>query len=491
LKFDKAGTCNFYGNQDTSITHMYSLTVTNGTTVESYCRNNDFHVNVSGTLVNSGTLNSNRNWSYKSQNMPIVGASSDLRLASHIFYYAGTGIVSGAATTYHTLRPAGAADVYMQGDFDATTIFPQDTSVLHFNGYKGIGREIVNYGGGDIVMEAGSALSFTATDGFETSHGSNVTPTFIASGEAAVQFFQDGGQNWIDIPNGDAIDFGDDAFTITYWTQWRSPYEVSVAEQYNVTNMNWPTDYGPGYRFGMKTDGGTNIDVNAQIWAAGFGTETRGNENLSAGTWHHVAIVCSGASNEDKTLYFYVNGSLTKTAAAACSGSMTNDKDMRIGGSYIGTSQNFIGSMADVRIYKSALSAANATTLSAINPTTDVSGNYADPDNDLTSTVWIKMGATASGTMDLTNYGTGGSAYNGTMQSNSSPTREAKSGFVTISGTAGFNSINRIYPAGVTLQNTYMSGSADIVVGQIYRQGTGLMAHAGQTFTTKGTVVLD
>jgi len=330
-------------------------------------------------------------------------------------------------------------------------------------------------------MTAGSDLTFTSARSWNYLWPDNYNNSFKldARGEAAVQFFQDGGQNWIDIPKGDAIDFGDDAFTITYWTQWRSPYEVSVYEQYNVTNMNWPTDYGPGYRFGIKTDASTNIDVNAQIWAAGFGTETRGNENLSAGTWYHVAIVCSGASNEDKTIYFYVNGSLTTTNVAACSGSVTNDKDMRIGGSYLGTSQNFIGSMADVRIYKSALSAANATTLSAINPATDVSGNYADPDNDLTSTVWIKMGATASGTMDLTNYGTGGSAYNGTMQS-TSPTREAKSGFVTFSGTVADWQLDVDgYGSLVDFTNTYVSGSTDILIP------------ADVTVKTKGTVVLD
>jgi hypothetical protein len=182
---------------------------------------------------------------------------------------------------------------------------------------------------------------------------------------------------------------------------------------------------------------------------------------------------------------------MTNSRSNLYSGSLTNDKTVKVGGSYTGSSQSLVGSIADIRFYKTALTSGNTVTLAAINPATEVSGTYADPDNDLAATVWLKLGATASGTLDLTSYGTSGTSYNATVGQAGTPAHVVKSGFVTVTGAAGFNSINRIYPAGVTLQNTYMSGSADIVVGQIYRQGTGLMAHAGQTFTTKGTVVLD
>jgi hypothetical protein len=488
LKFDKAGTCNLYAPQDSTNFLCSGLTVTNGTTLTIDTTND---MKCYGLLVNSGSVTTDNNVHYVNNAMPIVDASSDLTFGGKIFYYVGAGIVSGAATTYDTLRPAGTADVYMQGDFVATTIFPQDTSVLHFNGYKGIGREIQNYGGGDIVMEAGSALSFTATDGFETSHGSNVTPTFIASGEAAAKFYQDGGNNWLEIPKGGATDFGADSWSVAYWMKWDSTTvsDASIYEQYSVSNMDSPDSAWPGYRFGIKDDSTLNrIDINTQA-SADTGAEERGNQNLNHDQWYHVTVVCSGSGEMD--VYQYVDGVMTNSRSNLYSGSLTNDKTVKVGGSYTGSSQSLVGSIADIRFYKTALTSGNTVTLAAINPATEVSGTYADPDNDLAATVWLKLGATASGTLDLTSYGTSGTSYNATVGQAGTPAHVVKSGFVTVTGAAGFNSINRIYPAGVTLQNTYMSGSADIVVGQIYRQGTGLMAHAGQTFTTKGTVVLD
>ena len=94
-----------------------------------------FGINAGATLINSGTLNSNRNWAYKSANLlPILGAGSDLRVGNKIFYYAAGGICSGAATTYHTFRPTAGSIVWMQGDFTATTMLPQASSITHFNG---------------------------------------------------------------------------------------------------------------------------------------------------------------------------------------------------------------------------------------------------------------------------------------------------------------------------------------------------------------------
>ena len=43
----------------------------------------------------------------------------------------------------------------------------------------------------------------------------------------------------------------------------------------------------------------------------------------------------------------------------------------------------------------------------------------------------------------------------------------------------------------MTLTNTYMSGSQDIVVGQYSSDGTTLVANTAAKFITKGTVVLD
>jgi len=487
LKFDKAGTCYLSGSQDGNATNMYSVHITNGTTVEASCRQNDLIMNSGSLMTNSGTLNSNRNWQYKSRNMPIVGASSDLVVGNNIWYYMGDGSglpVSGAGTNYSQLRPA--TNVYMQGDFDCANDLLQSGGDLHLNGYKCTTTEIHNYGGGNIWAEPGSSIEFDTTGGFNKMYGASpTTMTFVASGEACVQFYgddNDGYGNYITLPKTTALDFGNSAFTMTYWAKIGD----NADEEYIISNMNSSDSAWPGYRFGLK-----HGDLNNQISDnSGGGGEKRFDTNISTGTWKHIAIVVSGTGGD---MVCYVDGSIPVAGQSLGTyASLNNDKTVKIGGAYAGDTQSFNGSLADIRFYKSALSAANITTLSSENSAISVSGAYADPDNALSATVWLKLGMTPSGTMDLKNYGTSGSANDGTWVTSGSPPRLGKSGIVTISSSATpYEPINRIYPAGVTLINTYMSGSKDIIVGQTYESTAGITAHTAQFVKTKGTVVLD
>ena len=118
-------------------------------------------------------------------------------------------------------------------------------------------------------------------------------------------------------------------------------------------------------------------------------------------------------------------------------------------------------------------------TLASVNPATSVNGGYADPDNALDASGWWKLGADAVGAADLTNYGTSGATWAGSTDG------AKKSGFVTVTGTAGYGAINNPFQD-MTLTNTYVSGMADIVVGET-TQG----ANTASTLITKGTVVLD
>ena len=73
-------------------------------------------------------------------------------------------------------------------------------------------------------------------------------------------------------------------------------------------------------------------------------------------------------------------------------------------------------SIADFRIYKDiTLTSGNTVTLASENPATSVSGAYADPTNTLGATLWWKLNATPSGTLDTTDSAgsNNGTAYGG------------------------------------------------------------------------------
>jgi hypothetical protein len=470
LKFDKAGTCNLQGKLDGNTTGMYSLHITNGTTVSANTYNNDFVMNSGSVMVNSGSLTSNRNWQYKSRNMPIIGASSDLKVGNNIWYYFsdGTGLpVSGASTDYYELRPG--TNVWMQGDFDCQNGLLQSGGDFHFNGYKGSTNAIYNYGGGNIWAEPGSSIEFDNVKGFEKMYGASpTTQTFIASGEACAIFPGDstgaGVVDEIDLPAGVLESLPQSTFSISMWVNVKDDDLGTYSGFFGGT---------PGKQFSIWRQQADRL-----MFAVGGASEQFSIfPTVTSGDWFHIGMTYDGS-----TVKGYYNG--TQTGSTSYAGAWTPSISV-IGNYAPGGSNTLDGKISDVRIFPTTLSDANFATLASENPATSVSGAYADPTNSLGAIAWYKLGATPSGTLDVSNFGTSGATFNGSIDGT------VKSGFVTISGTSTpYNPINNIYPAGVTLQNTYMSGSKDIVVGQTNESTAGLTAHPSQTLTTKGTVTI-
>ena len=461
LKFNKAGTCNLYGHQDGTSTNLYSLTVTNGTTLESFCESNDFIINSGATLVNSGTLNSNRNWQYKSPNMPIVGASSDLKVGNNIFYYFPPA-VSGAATEYRSLQPGNGVDLYMQGDFTAYSLYPYSDAIVHFNGHKGtVGYAgITSYASGNVVLEPGSSINFNdpSLRGFYQNAGGN-NSYIIASGEACAIFpgGTDGG-NEIDLPAGVLESLPQSSFSISMWVNVKDDDYASYTGFFGGT---------PGKQFSIWRQSNDRI-----MFAVG------GNANqfsifptVTSGDWFHIGMTYDGS-----TVKGYYNG--TQTGSTSYAGAWTTSVST-IGAYAPGGTATQDGKMADVRIFPTTLSDANFATLASENPATSVSGAYADPTNSLGAISWHKLGATPTGTLDASNFGTSGATFNGSIDGN------VTSGFVAVSGNAGFGAMNKPYEK-MTLTNMYISGMADVVVGQ-----TSQGANVNSTLITKGTVTLE
>lgn len=509
LKFDKAGTCYLIGHQDATATNMYSVHITSGTTVEANCRDNDLIMNSGSLMTNSGTLNSNRNWQYKSRNMPIVGANSDLTVGNTIWYYMGDGSglpVSGAGTNYSQLRPA--SNVYMQGDFDCANDLLQSGGDLHLNGYKCTTTEIHNYGGGNIWAEPGSSIEFDTTGGFNKMYGASpTTMTFVASGEAAYQATTDAaGTNTEGVyTNTEVVTSGTSQMSVSYWIQ--IPSDSNFWDT-SLLRCVWG--------FGGIFTGDPTVASHPGMWAHTIQSSyikndfysydnpadadddfNRIHENATrpinwTGTgpygWHHICTTVAAGTAAD-TLKTYVDGvevdSRQKPKEFLIVGNGT--PGLSVHGAHLNDNYSSYGtqmSIADFRIYKDiTLTSGNTVTLASENPATSVSGAYADPDNALGATLWWKLNATPSGTLDTTDSaGTNhGTAFGG-----------AKTGFVRITSTATpYEPINNIYPAGVTLQNVYMSGSKDIIVGQTNESSAGKTAHTAQFVKTRGTVVLE
>ena len=481
LKFDKAGTCNFTGHQDATATQLHSIHITSGTTVAANCRDNDLVMNSGSVMINSGTLTSNRNWQYKSRNMPIVGPNSDLKVSTNIWYYMsdGSGLpASGAGTDYYQLRPA--TNVYMQGNFDCQNGLLQSGGDLHLNGYACSTSKIWNYGGGNLHADPGSSIVFDNADGFNVSYGENPTTMFfVASGEACAMFNQfvdlNNSTNYNYIDTNAAIVPDDAAFTVSFW--YKSPTNIADYSDTLTTAIGFNGD----------SEGGISlINSNWLILCQGSVYRYFNSAPNADGLWHHMLAYVdpTNASN----IKMWIDGSEQTPNSTATGGTTSWGGDVHFGFANYGAMPV---SLSDIRFYNAANTpTGSVATLAAINPATNVSGAYADPSNALSAYGWFKLNGTDKGLVSIADtIGTYNSAAFATA---GSPANGVKSGFVTISSSATpYNPINNLFPAGVTLTNVYMSGSKDIVVGQRKENSAGFMPVASQLIKTQGTVVLE
>ena len=284
----------------------------------------------------------------------------------------------------------------------------------------------------------------------------------------------------ITAPSGNLFQLLDnDGFSFATWLYLRDD-----ADLYN-NNYIFSTLYNP---FNIEVKGiakyiqftWRDADGNTQS-----GVNSHSNVAITGGAWFHVGIA---VDDNAEWVKFYLNGSLLTSGNQGEKIDRDTSRyttDPRLGNYGVGAGNNGTrGSMADSRLYNTILTDANFATLADINPATNVSGSvYPDPDNDLGAFGWWKLGATATGSLDVSNYGTSGTGFDGTING------DVKSGFVTVTGSAGYGAINNNYEH-MTLTNTYVSGMADVVVGQ-YMDGTTPTANTSAKFTTKGTVVMD
>ena len=315
---------------------------------------------------------------------------------------------------------------------------------------------------GKFIMGAGTNINFQGATSWGTQF---INGTLIASGEAAGIF--DGTDDYIKGPN---ITWGDTA-SVAGWMRLSDPDQAGNPVPFSA-------DYGFGVqsyynnermRFSIRLDGESS---QVKDW-------THGWSDSVLTQWHHVGWTFDGA-----IWRCYVDGVQVTTDTTNMPGTLKEPgANVNIGVNGNGATSWFGGGLADYRLYPSTvLDADDMATLASENPATSVSGAYADPDNDLGAGLWYKLGATASGTLDLTDYAgsNNGTNYGGT-----------KSGFVKLGRYTG-NTSNYApiltgssgsgvdQTASTTFTNTYISGSEDALV----------VAGAGP-FTTKGTVVLD
>ena len=163
------------------------------------------------------------------------------------------------------------------------------------------------------------------------------------------------GDDYIKIPKPLTIS-NSSYFTIAMWVK---PESGCGSYSTILSNFNSP-------------DSGFWMAINTEDSGTWFynGTYAKGNSLLTVGQWSHIAMVFNAG-----TITWYTNGVATSTSNVSSRATAFTDY-IAIGNSYAGTTWNtdFVGSISDVRIYSSVLSAEDIKALYNIPASVDKNG---------------------------------------------------------------------------------------------------------------------
>ena len=505
-------TTNMYGNLNDRSVRLLSGSVFSG----SNLHNNQFYMR--RTAEASGTLYVEKDAKFKNGLILDGGTTMELPAAS------STTTSFDVDNKWLRIGDGTASKITFTKDFTSTSndgITTERNSILSINPGVTLDVKRVRAQGVDVApgqsnsnplsgsniifKEASKAIFRDSSGGFVDDDGSNRRLSFVASGEAAA--FYDGSDdvqstntNYFSLGgNGEGSNktiYGEgcDSGTFSWWTKFPSSSGVFDSSQLRAI-------WGLGVTFtGAPANGMPTITVQSRtlkfdIYTEdGSGNNHRGHsviKNLTTVTnpyeWHHWALVIEPGSGADK-IKCYLDGSeittiskeyeflnYASTRGLGFHGAPTNNTNCQYGPEM---------SIADWRWYSgSALTASNITTLASVNPA--LTANYADPTNTLGAKVWYKFDGqlSADGKSYVPASGNYGTAPLFTLR----PYGTNKSGYVNFLKTGsggGFKLLplqtkTSYAVSGInTLQNTFISGSEDLVL------------KTNTTVNTKGKVVI-
>ena len=226
--------------------------------------------------------------------------------------------------------------------------------------------EIAGNNGGPIAhwkLDDGTGL--TAIDS-EGGHDGTLTngPVWVV-GQLGDALRFDNSDDYVDLTSdaelGDVFDGGATVMAWIYPTGWGENGYGRILDKSSSASST-----GDGWAIRMNTDNSGVINF-GQGFASGRGWWKVQNGSVTLNTWQHVAIVYD-ASNTANDPAIYLNGSSTPVIRVdAPSGDIRSDAaiNLRLGNFAGGTSHTFDGTIDDVRIYDSMLSATEIADLAA------------------------------------------------------------------------------------------------------------------------------
>jgi len=184
-----------------------------------------------------------------------------------------------------------------------------------------------------------------------TNMSQSTSPTI---GKVGQGMYFDGSDDRIIVtdPVDDSLDFGTGDFSISAWIKTTAVSRGIIGKL--------PDNNGNNF---IVLVGATSKIV-FMIYDAGSDYWLTSNTVVNDGVWHHIGVVVDWSTFPSGTTYEYIDGSLDNSGSIFNVGtSLSNSADLTIGDAPFLASQEFLGSIDEVRLYNRALSASEITEL--------------------------------------------------------------------------------------------------------------------------------
>ncbi len=157
------------------------------------------------------------------------------------------------------------------------------------------------------------------------------------------------GDDWVDIGDRSALEFGIEDFTISTW------FKTTVADRQQIIirkGLDNRTQNDGRWILGIHTSNVLRVTIDHVDNTIGSTFSAFGSTNVTDGNWHHVAAVL----DRDEALYLYLDGNLelVDTSLVSQSGAISNPAsvDVYLGRGNSGNVANFFfGSLDEMRIW--------------------------------------------------------------------------------------------------------------------------------------------
>jgi hypothetical protein len=261
--------------------------------------------------------------------------------------------------------------------------------------------------------------------------------------------------SYVTVNNAVLGNFGTTDFSVAFWIKTQTTNCILIGNRYS-------NDHGPFWTVKVSTAGSVAFEVDQD----GAGTnynDVFGSKTVSDGTWHHIGVVRTGASQK-----VYINGVLDGSGSGPGTANVSSGGAMIIGTDVnINESSRFVGTIDEVRIFNHAITPGEiqmvsipssaildqyGTTLDGEFNGTFPSGN-GTPGGDFIAQFQISLPATtlACTTPTPINYGAASVSLSATVSSNG---QSINDGTITFQLTNGGTNVGSPVTSAAVKSNT-------------------------------------